>query len=377
MEKTGKYRRGGVRLPCLCLAACLLLALTACATGAPAPTRNGAADKTTTQTPPAAGRSAETGDTGGAPAEKTPFTLRVVTQTGFNEINVADELGFFWEEGIELEYIGALAKGVTEFQLIEQGELDAFTTVHPPTIAQARLAGIQTKAVAPGMVDNEEYPHVRYLVKVDSPIQSLEEAVGKKVSITSIAPCSDGYVKYYLQSKGLDPEQVEFVTLSTPGQQEQSLVQGLVDITTSHPPFAGPVVASGEAREILNTWEIFQSPGAGLSTRGFSEAFIAEHPDVVQGFVNAMYRARRWINEHFDEAKGIVAKYLDLAPEDLSSFYYDGNKNITPAYVDKWFEISETIGLWNSGDVQPEDVYTNDFVPKDAPASDAAITWNG
>jgi ABC-type nitrate/sulfonate/bicarbonate transport system substrate-binding protein len=355
----------------------LLFVLAACAPGARAPAGDGgAADKTT----PAAqtdGRAVETetGAAGSAAGDKAPFTLRVVTQTGFNETNVADELGFFREEGIEIEYIGVLAKGVTEFQLIEQGELDAFTTVHPPTVAQARLAGILAKAVAPGMVDNEEYPHVRYLVGADSPIQSLEEAVGKKVSITSIAPCNDGYVKYYLQSKGLDPEQVEFVVLNTPGQQEQALSQGLVDITTSHPPFAGPAVASGEAREILNTWEIFQSPGAGLSTRGFSEAFIAEHPDVVQGFVNAMYRARLWINDHFDEAKAIVAKYLELAPEDLSSFYYDSSKNITPAYVDKWFEISETIGLWNPDDVQPEDVYTNDFVPKDAPASDATLTW--
>jgi ABC-type nitrate/sulfonate/bicarbonate transport system substrate-binding protein len=358
------------------LAACLLLALTACAPGASAP---GGGTETAPPTPAgsAAVRAAETPDTGGAPEEKAPFTLRVITQTGFNELNVADELGFFREEGIELEYIGVLSKGVTEYQLIEQGELDAFTSSHPPTIAQARLAGIRVKAVAPGMVDNEEYPHVRYLVRADSPIRSLEEAVGKKVSLTSIAPCADGYVKYYLKSRGLDPDQVEFVVLSTPGQQEQSLVQGFVDISTSHPPFAGPAVASGEAREILNTWEIFQSPGAGLSTRGFSEDFIAEHPDVVQGFVNAMYRARRWINNHFDEAKAIVARYLDLAPEDLSSFYYDENKNITPGYIDSWFEISEEIELWNHGDLQPEDVYTNDFVPKDAPASDAALTWNG
>ncbi|MDR2670828.1 MAG: ABC transporter substrate-binding protein, partial [Oscillospiraceae bacterium] len=287
------------------LVVCLLFVLAACAPGAQAPAGDGgAADKTT---PGDRAAEPETGEAGGAAGDKAPFTLRVVTQTGFNELNVADELGFFREEGIELAYIGVLGKGITEYQLIEQGELDAFTTGHPPNIAQARLAGILTKAVAPGMVDNEEYPHVRYLVRADSPIRSLEEAVGKKVSISSVSACSDGYVKYYLKNKGLDPEQVEFVVLSTPGQQEQSLAQGLVDITTSHPPFAGPVVASGEAREILNTWEIFQSPGAGLSTRGFSEAFIAEHPDVVQGFVNAMYRARLWINDHFDEAKAIVA----------------------------------------------------------------------
>jgi len=313
----------------------------------------------------------------GSGDDKELFTIRVVTQTGFNEINVADELGFYRDEGIKIEYIGALGQNVTEFQLLEQGKIDAFTTSHPPQVAQARLAGIKARAVAPGMVDDEKYPHVRYLVQKDSPIRSLDDAVGKKVSITRIGPCNDGYVKYYLKSRGLEANSVEFVTLNTPGQQEQALAQRLIDVTTSHPPFAGIALATGELREITNSWDIFQSPGAGLSCRGFTDDFIAEHPDVVQGFVNAMYRSRNWINSHFDEAQKIVAKHLQLEPKDLSSFLYDSNKNITPSYIEQWFEISEEIELWKKGDIHPEEIYTNEFVPEDLPASDAALRWDG
>ncbi len=296
--------------------------------------------------------------------EENLFTLRVITQTGFNELNVADDLGFFKEEGIKLEYIGTLGKGVTEFQLIEQGELDAFTGSHPPNVAQARLAGVKVKAVAPGMVDNEKFPHVRYLVQEDSPIKTLEDIKGRKVAITGISACTDGYLKYYLLSKGLSYDDIEWVTLSTGGQQEQSLVQGQIAVATSHPPYAGKALGAGGVREIASSWDIFHSPGAGLSVRGFSEEFIKEHQEVVQGFVNAMYKSRVWINEHQQEALEIVAKYLNLEPEDMSVFWYDENKNITPEYIDQWFEIAESIDLWEKGEILPEDVYTNDFIPE-------------
>lgn len=292
------------------------------------------------------------------------FTLRVITQTGFNELNVADELGYFKEEGIKLEYIGTLGKGVTEFQLIEQGQLDAFTSGHPPNVAQARLAGVKVKAVAPGMVDNEEFPHVRYLVQEDSPITSLDDITNEKISISGISACTDGYIKYYLQSKGLSYDKIEWVTLSTGGQQEQSLAQGQIEVTTSHPPYAGKALAAGGVKEIGTSWDILHSPGAGLSVRGFSEKFIEEHPEVVQGFVNAMYKSRVWINSHQQEATEIVAKYLKLEPDDLSVFWYDENKSITPDYIDQWFKIAESIGLWKEGDLQPEDTYTNEFIPE-------------
>lgn len=292
------------------------------------------------------------------------FPIRVVTQTGFNEINVADELGFFKEEGIKIQYTGVLGQGVTEFQLLEQGVNDAFVGSHPPNVAQARLAGLKVKIVAPGMVDNPDFPHVRYLVQKDSPITSLDQIAGKKISMSATGPCTDGYLKYYMKQNNISGD-VEWVTLAQPGQQEQSLDQGLIEVTTSHPPYAGKELSSGNARQIATSWDILHSPGAGLSCRGFTEDFIKDHPQQVQGFVNAMYKARLWINSHQDEAKNIVAKYLKLQPDDLSVFWYDEDKNVNPKYIDEWYTISEQIGLWKHGDITQDEIYTNEFVPKD------------
>jgi ABC-type nitrate/sulfonate/bicarbonate transport system substrate-binding protein len=294
---------------------------------------------------------------------KKLFTIRMVTQTSFNELNIADELGYFKEQGIKIQYTGVLKPGITEYQLIAQGINDAFVGGHPPNVAQARLAGIKVTAVAPGMVDNPKYPHVRYLVKNDSSIKTLDDINGKKVSISGVAGCTDGYIKYYLKQKG-KTENIKWVTLPNPGQQEQSLVQGLVDVTTSHPPYAGLAVAAGGVREIGTSWDILHSPGAGLSVRGFSDEFIKEHPDVVKGFTEALYKAHVYINSHPKESKEIIAKWLKLKPDDLSVFWYDEDKTINPEYINKWFDISQSIGLWKKGDIKPTDIYTNAYAPK-------------
>ncbi|RQW10404.1 ABC transporter substrate-binding protein [Paenibacillus rhizophilus] len=291
------------------------------------------------------------------------FPIRVATQTGFNEITIADELGYFKEEGIKIEYTGVLGKGVTEYQLIAQGINDAFISGHPPNVAQARLAGLKMLAVAPGMVDNKDFPHVRYLVQDSSPIRSLNDIVGKKVAISNVGPCTDGYLKYYLSQQHLS-EDVNWTTLPAPGQQEQSLEQGLVDVTTSHPPFAGIALKQKGIRQIATSWDILHSPGAGLSVRGFSEDFIKQHPDVVKGFTKALAKVRPWVNSHQEEAKQIVAKQLKLEPEDLSVFWYDEDKDINQDYIKQWFDISEQIGLWKKGDIQPADIFTNEYAPQ-------------
>lgn len=291
------------------------------------------------------------------------FKIRVATQTTFNETQIADKLGFFREEGIEIEYTGVLKPGITEYQLIAQGINDAFISSHPPNVAQARLAGIKVVAVAPGMVDNENFPHVRYLVKEDSPIKTLNDILNRKVSITSISACTDGYVKYYLKQNNLE-DKVQWVTLPNPGQQEQSLVQGLVDMATSHPPYAGIALKQGGVRQIATSWDILKDPAAGLSVRGFSEDFIKKNPEVVKGFCKAMYKARVWINSHQDEAKAIIAKCLDLKTEDISVFWYDEHKAIEQAYIETWFEIAEDLGLWKKGEIKPTDIYVNDYAPE-------------
>jgi ABC-type nitrate/sulfonate/bicarbonate transport system substrate-binding protein len=297
-------------------------------------------------------------------ADSGLFTIKVRSQTSFNEFMVADLRGYFKEEGIDIEYVG-LVQGLSMYQMLAQGLIDV-ATGHPNQVAQARLAGIKVKAVAPGMVDNLQYPHVRYIARENGPIKSLDDIVGKKVGITDFSSCTDGYLKEYLSRKGIKGE-IEWVTLPTGGQAEQALSQGLIDLTTSHPPFGGIAIQAGGNFQAASTWDIFHSPGAGLSIRVFSDEFIAAHPDVIRGFTKAMYRARKWINENMAEAVPLVSRELGLDPATVSAekdgFWFEDSPDIKRDYIQQWFDISENLGYWEHGDIAPEDIYTNEFAP--------------
>jgi ABC-type nitrate/sulfonate/bicarbonate transport system substrate-binding protein len=310
---------------------------------------------------------------------KAPFTLRVVQQTIFNDINIADELGFFADENIKIEYVGTLGQGVSEFQAVEQGDADVFAQGHPPQVAQARLAGSKVKVVAPGIIDTENYPHIRYLVKEDSPLTDFSQVAGKKVAIGSYSACTNGFIDYYLLGLGYAPGSVEYTNIATAGgAAELAALNGQIDVTTSHAPFGTIALAAGGLRQLATSWTLFENPASAYSVRGFAEDFIAKRPDVVQGFVNAMYRARLWTNARVeDDARAVIAESLGLELGDVQGFLYSEEKNINDGYIQHWVEISEKIGTWEAGAVKSTDIYTNEFVPKDAPESDKTLRWKG
>jgi ABC-type nitrate/sulfonate/bicarbonate transport system substrate-binding protein len=319
----------------------------------------GAQDKTTAQ---------ESTNIASAPQEN--FVIRAVTQTTFSETIVAYELGFFEDEGIEINFIGALGSGISQFQGIELGEIDLFTQGHLTSVGQARLAGIDVKAVTPGFIDDPDNPHVTYLVRQDSDLQTLDDLPGHTVVATA-SVCTDGFIKRYCNENGLDWRQIEFISLSgKAGIAESSVLEGLVDVTTSHTPWGGIGQTKLGLRKLGTSWDIFHSPSAGLAVRGFSDQFIEKYPDVVQGFSNAEYRARVFIENYPELSNFIGGRYLKMDPDEISSNSYDQNKNIRDDWAAEWITMSEEEGYWEKGEINPEDIYTNAFVPEDAPESD-------
>jgi ABC-type nitrate/sulfonate/bicarbonate transport system substrate-binding protein len=293
------------------------------------------------------------------------FVVRVANPANTSETVIGEVLGFFRDEGIQIEFIGATPSGVSIFQLLDTNQIDFSANGHPPELAQARLRGAKIKAIAGGIVDHPVYSHIRYLTPENSSIKTLDDIVGKKIGIATQGVCHNGYLQYYLKTRGLGAESAEFLSLGQGGLVEQSAALGAVDLAVGHPPHAERVFAGGGVRQVGTSWDIFQSPGAGLAVRAVREDLIEEHPEVVQGLVNALYKARIWANTHQEETKELMAKWLGIDKDSQSVFWFDTNKNIERSHIEKWFEISETLDLWKPGEIQPTDIYTNKFVPKD------------
>jgi len=290
------------------------------------------------------------------------FKLRIPTQTSATEFVVADKLGYYKEEGIEIEYIGILKAG-EDIAAALSGSNDVFTG-HPNSVARAMLGGAKIKFVATGMVDDPENFHMGYFVRKDGPIQSPQDFLKKKVkvAVSGFNSCTDLLVLEWLSQNGIPKEQVEF-TIMPDERQEQALYQGLVDLAVLHPPWILKAESNPKLKILFTSWDVVKNPALGTSIRGFSEKFIKKHPDVVTGFIRASRKARLWINANQAEAIKIFAEEMDLDPSKVSLFHFDDNDYVQESYIQAWLDLMVKHGQLREGQIKASDIYTNDYNP--------------
>jgi ABC-type nitrate/sulfonate/bicarbonate transport system substrate-binding protein len=210
-----------------------------------------------------------------------------------------------------------------------------------------------------------------------SPIHSAKDLVGKKIAgLTGrgadikIAACAGFGVAEYLRQSGIDirKAQIEGVTLPV-AQMEQALKQGLVDMATFHPPVKGKLEHTPGFRRITDDYLIL-SPVTGRGATRIttaSEKWLQRDPEGVRGYCAAMALAADWANAHEDEARQIWAKRLRINQENAK--YMDMFKWIDHQIVREneeiqlWIKLMVRYNLIKEGQINPKDLYTNDYNP--------------
>ncbi|MDR1741986.1 MAG: ABC transporter substrate-binding protein [Synergistaceae bacterium] len=295
-----------------------------------------------------------------------PFTLRVPTMTGFNEIYIGEKLGFYKEVGLDIEYTGSMT-GSMLAQSVIKGDNHLFGTGHVLTLAQARQAGAPLKMVLQGSQDDPEPRkiHMSYLVREDSPIKTAKDVIGKKVSIAYVGSCVELLFSEWLRQNGIKRDQVDWVVMRD-SEAENALRLGHIDVAGIHAVFVNTALSRGGVRVLVNTWQIGTAAGNGpassYSSRAFSESFITEYPDVIKAYIAATVKTQHWINTHYDDAILIAAEYLHVAPEKAGGTIFPSEVAIDPEKVHFWIKMMEDNGFVKPGSVS-DDVWTNDYNP--------------
>jgi ABC-type nitrate/sulfonate/bicarbonate transport system substrate-binding protein len=97
---------------------------------------------------------------------------------------VGEELGFFEEQGIKLNYAGLVPSGQLVASVVA-GKIDVGGAHVNRTIAGIS-AGAKIKAVVAQSETTEEIPHHTYITRKNSPIKGPQDLVGKKVGINCL-----------------------------------------------------------------------------------------------------------------------------------------------------------------------------------------------
>jgi NitT/TauT family transport system substrate-binding protein len=265
---------------------------------------------------PQASPTGAAGQPSGKAASLKTLNLGVLKIAGLADVHAAQQLGYFREQGIEVNLTTA-GNGNDLMTALQSGKLD-ITLAIPGVAMQAREKGYNVSMVVQNEVVSNTGPDTGALiVKADSPINSLKDLAGKKVAVVGIGNQGTVATMYTLKKNGVDTTAVQLVEIPPP-QMNPVLLQGQVDAISQVEPFTSQILTSGEGRSL--SWVLVEAlPAMPLGAFWAPDDWLARNSDTAKGFATAIQKAIDYMNANPEEAKKIVADYTGLKPDVVSS----------------------------------------------------------
>jgi len=157
---------------------------------------------------------------------------------------MADKLGYFAEEGLELEIVpgGPNIDGVAS---VASGANNFASISSSPSLMLARSAGLPIKCVAAGY---QQHPFTYFSLK-DNPIREPKDMIGKKIGTQGTAQI---LLRAMLAKNGISEDDVEVIVM---GGDMGALMSGQVDAVTGWQTNVGALSVLGDKRVDMMLWD--------------------------------------------------------------------------------------------------------------------------
>ncbi|MDR1978050.1 MAG: ABC transporter substrate-binding protein [Synergistaceae bacterium] len=278
----------------------------------------------------------------------------------YDLIYLADDLGYFKDAGVRPKYAGRIAAGQMIPSLVN-GNLDVVTR-HTPLVIAAIASGADIAIFASGSMSTEKNPHMKYFVRADSDISSVEDFNGKTLGINSFGACSEFVTKKYLLDNGLDPASLKMTT-APDDQQEVPLLRGDTDVAIIHPLASGRATANTKDFKLLFSDYNIDGGLSGMCPYSVNGNFLKEHPEAVTELTEILSRAAKWNNEHPEEARALMAKRFGFKLEEAEMFEFYPDQLVPTPEIQYWIDRLVAEKKLTEGQVALEQIFTNKYNP--------------
>lgn len=258
--------------------------------------------------------------TSAAPPEKTSVKIAVGGQTQFIylPLTLADQLGYFKEEGLTVE-ISDLKGGSEALAAVLGGSADVVTGFYEHTI-RTQVQGKSLKMVVlfdlfPGMVLMVGKKHT-------DQVKSIKDLVGKPVGVTAPGSSTDAMVKFLAKQNGLDPGSIPVVGIGSSSTAIAAIEQDRVWAGVTVDPLASKMEKDGTAKALYDTRTVEgtkQVFGGSWPAGGFytTADFVKQNPNTTQALVRAGVKSLKYIATHSesDIAGKMPPSYLEIGKD--------------------------------------------------------------
>jgi NitT/TauT family transport system substrate-binding protein len=277
----------------------------------------------------AAASTAPQGAAAPAPTAAAPIKVRLsqpVAALGFTSIYVARHLGYFADEGLDLEVL-TMGGGGPDMQALIAGDVEFNASATTILIAAHQegtpLVGVVSLLNRPIMnvAMHREVAEARGIGPQTPLRDRLAALSGLTIGVTRLGSLTDQLANYYARKAGLTVGQdVTILAVGAGAPMMASLEFRRVDVIISASAELGEAINQGLAVMLSEA-----ASGEDPDLADFLQQLVVvrpdyarDHPDVVRKMARAVVRANRWVTEHsVDEIAAVVAHYLGQTPEDF------------------------------------------------------------
>lgn len=310
---------------------------------------------------------------GAAPApaqQRTPVRVGLdwTPNTNHTGLYVARDQGYYQEQGLEVEILGAQEGGTVE-QLVAAGKLD-FGISFQEAVTYARVEGVPIVSIAAIIQHNTS----GFASRADEGITRPRDFAGKKYGAFG-SPIEPATIKGLMECDGAGDrfDQVEFVDIGST-DFFVATERGDVDFVWI---FRGWTGVEAEVRGIPLTILMMNDlqciPDYYTPVLITSERMIAEKPDLVRRFLAATSAGYRFAIEKPDAAADVLLKAapeLDATLVKRSQQYLASQYQAeAPRWGEQKLEVWRDYAQWMADRgliarmIEPEKAFTNAFLP--------------
>ncbi|HSW20464.1 MAG TPA: ABC transporter substrate-binding protein [Ramlibacter sp.] len=305
--------------------------------------------------------------------EKPRLTMAVGGKSAFHclPLIVAEQLGYFRSEGLELEIVDAQV-GAMVLDAVSMGAADFACGAFEHTIVLQGRGQFYQSVVLLGRA-----PQIALGVSARAlpNYRAIADLRGRRIGVSSPGSSTSMVASMVLARAGVSPADVSFVGVGTAANALTALRSGQIDAMSNIDPVMTMLEQRGEVRIITDTrtlkgtQEVFGGPMPAACVYA-SQDFVQKHPATCQAVANGVVHALKWLQTAGpgDLIKAVPEAYLlgDRALY-LASFA-KGREGMSPDGLmaeDGARTALRALGSFDSGvrtdTIQVGRTFTNDF----------------